>query len=978
MLRLYFLGPPRVESEGSPLEVDTRKATAILAYLALSREAQSRDTLAALLWPESDQSRARAALRRTLSALKKALAGPWLTVTRESIGLDPGAHYWADVDRFQELLASTGRHDHPRDEVCRACLPVLEEAAGCYRGDFLQGFTLRDSPGFDDWQAYHTERLRRDLGQVLEKLVQGYGYQGDYDLAIGHARRWLELDSLREAAHRSLMSLYAWSGQRTAALRQYRACVRILDQELGVPPLDETTALYEAIKEGELAHPSRPAAAGAQPELLFQETVEPALAAERSAVPLIGRSLEWSGLQAAYRRVSAAGQLVVIEGEAGIGKTRLAEELVEHVRAGGGGAISALCYEGESNLAYGPFAQGLRSALQAEGARDKVHQLPGHWLGEAARLLPELLEMRASLESPPAQDGPGAQVRFYEALSQVVRALLAGQPPGILFLDDVHFADEASLELLAYLVRRLPMLPVCLLVTWRSEEMPGDHPLRLALGEAVRAGTGQSLVVPRWSRDDLNQLVGALELDVFTPELVDRLHAETEGLPYFVLEYLAALPSDLEGWTEADWRPPASVREVLLSHLTRVSQTGSQLLTTAAAIGRSFDFETLRAASGRSAEEVVAGLEDLLRAGLIQEIQALETGESPVYDFRHEQLRRVVYGQTSLARRRLLHRRAAEALLARPGRRATGALAAQVAQHFHQAGLESQAAEYFVLAGEQARQLYANREALSHFRSALALEHPDSLALHEAVGDLETLVGDYPAALNSYENAAALAEPATLGRLEHRLGGVYHRLGAWDLAEAHYEAALEAYRAQEQQAELLARLHADWSLTAHQQGLEARSVELADRALHLAKETAEDAEKSSSLAQAHNILGILARSAGDLERARHHLERSLSLAEELGDPGGRVAALNNLALVQQSGEEFEPALDTLQAALRLCVSQGDRHREAALHNNLADLLHAMGRSDEALDHLKQAVVIFSEIGVQAGDWQPEIWKLMEW
>jgi DNA-binding SARP family transcriptional activator/predicted ATPase len=245
---LFLLGPPRIERDGEPIEIGRRKAIALIAYLAVTRQVHSRDALGTLFWPEYDQSRARAGLRRVLASLKKSLGEGWLDVDRESVGLNREAELWLDVAEFQERLAACGAHDHPAEEVCPDCLPLLVEAAELYRDDFLAGFTLRDSPAFDEWQFFQSQGLRADLAGGLERLARELSQQGEYQPAIAYARRWLALDPLHEPAHRCLMAFYARSDQRAAALRQYQACERVLQEELGVPPQAETSRLYQAIK----------------------------------------------------------------------------------------------------------------------------------------------------------------------------------------------------------------------------------------------------------------------------------------------------------------------------------------------------------------------------------------------------------------------------------------------------------------------------------------------------------------------------------------------------------------------------------------------------------------------------------------------------------------------------------------------------------------------------------------------------------
>ncbi len=251
--QLFLFGPPRLERDGRPVDISLRKAVALLAYLAVSHQSHSRDALATLFWPDADQRKARGNLRRALSRVNTALGEGQLTIDREQAGLDPQANLQLDVKQFQRYLAECETHDHPTNEVCPDCLPLLTNAVACYTDDFLAGFTLRDCPDFDEWQFFQSESLRQELASALERLVQGLSTRSDYEAAIPHARRRLALDPLHEPAHRQLMELYAQSGQQSAAVRQYNECVRILDEEFGVSPSKETTALYERIRRGDLS-----------------------------------------------------------------------------------------------------------------------------------------------------------------------------------------------------------------------------------------------------------------------------------------------------------------------------------------------------------------------------------------------------------------------------------------------------------------------------------------------------------------------------------------------------------------------------------------------------------------------------------------------------------------------------------------------------------------------------------------------------
>jgi predicted ATPase len=299
-------------------------------------------------------------------------------------------------------------------------------------------------------------------------------------------------------------------------------------------------------------------------------------------------------------------------------------------RARGAAILAGRAFEEERSLAYGPIVEALRARLRE--AASWTATVPPRALAETARLLPELADPAPLLEEP------GAQTRFSRGCGPRSRPAAAGSSPGILMLDDAQWADEATLGLLAYGVRRLEKHPLLVLLTWRT---PHEHPLRSVVADAERDGLGAVLPLRRLGAEETDALVRAARPGT-AAGLARQLHAVTEGLPFLLTEYLRAPAGD------AEWRLPAGARELLRSRLASVSETGRQVLSAAAVIGRSFDSETVRVTSGRGEEETVDALEELSGRGLVRE-GAVD------YDFGHEQLRRLVYDDTSLARRRLLH-----------------------------------------------------------------------------------------------------------------------------------------------------------------------------------------------------------------------------------------------------------------------------------------------------------------------------------
>ena len=956
-LQLYLFGPPRLEKNGHPVEMDTRKAFALLAVLALSGQVQSREKLVTFFYPEANPESARGAFRRTLSTLNRAIGPGVLSVQRKTVELESSAEIWVDILQFKNLLSE------------QPSISNLEQAINLFRNDFMAGFTLRDSPDFDDWQYQQSEELRRMLSDALDQLANLNSQAGNYEQAIDYAVRRVGLDPFLETGHRQLMLLYALAGQRTAALRQYRECVRILEQEFGVPPLEETTSLYQKILNGQVDKNEIQFVSG-KTEVNIEAAnkhMKVSKTTNQGCGILIGRTAETKALEEVLKLWPVNGMFISIEGEAGVGKTRLAEDFLKKALKAGHPIVQTRCFEGEAGLAYGPYIQALEMALEQSQFAARIDQLPGEIIAEAARLLPGLAVRRKHPLPSISIDGPGAQTRFFEGLRRFFIGLLDEEPTGILFIDDMQWADSASMDLISYLVHRLNESRFWILAVWRSQEEPNTDKLHQLVTGQKRSGHNLHLQLQRLNATEIaslarHEISDTLRLTL-SSDFEKRLYSESEGIPFIALEYIHAWDADGE-----NWKMPGSVRDLLHSRLKSPGEATRQLLGAAAVIGRPFDFNTLQAVSGRSEWEIVAGLEELLKLGLIR-----EQGNNE-YDFNHNKLKAVAYEEISTARRRLLHRRAAEAIISNGHSGRTDCTwTGLVANHFLLAGHPELAADYFRQAGEHARQLHANSEALAAFKSALDAGHTDRAGLQEASGDLNVLLGHYQEAITSYQNAAAFCSPTCLSNLMHKLGEVYHRRGEWQAAEGHFRAALDS-AGDDSSPAWLTHLFTDWSLTAYRSGQLEKAHDLANQA----KQKAESADYPGARAQALNMLGILARDAGKLEDAGRYFKESLNSADLLDDAVMRTAALNNLARLQSERGLISEAIPLARQAKELCARMGDRHRLAALQNNLADIFHAAGMEEESMEELKKAVSLFAEIGENEGTRQPEIWKLTEW
>ncbi|MEO8328584.1 MAG: AAA family ATPase, partial [Candidatus Nanopelagicales bacterium] len=517
-VRITLFGSPRIERDGQPLRFDTRKALALLAYLAVTDRPQRRNILASMLWPGSDQVKARSALRRTLSVA--GVVGPALVSSRDEIRLNSEL-ISCDVTECVRLLERGGAQSQ------RSAVELATEP-------FMAGFTLRDSPTFDDWQAGTAERLRDQIVAALAHLVDIAATHGRLAEALALTRRWLTTDPMSELAHCQLMRLLTWTGQRPTALRQYRTLTRMLDAELGVPPLPETVELYDAIRADKLGPPAA-STADQHPDTTSDKRQPPST--PTPTTPLVGRDNERQRLLDVWHASAAQGGLIGIVGEPGLGRTALVRDLAAEVAARGGKTLILRAHESEAGLALA-------------AARDLIRQLPQESTDDEDE----------ALAAP--VDSPGAQVRMFEAVQAKLERSLVGALPGLLAIDDAHWLDPTSADLLAYLVRRMPA-GVLVVITWRSGV--GSSPLSgLALDDGevlVLAGLTQQAVA------DLVNAEGATGLDP------DDVHRRTSGVPRLVLEHVAA--------AHAGTAAAGPMRELVLARLEAASATARQLVSAA-------------------------------------------------------------------------------------------------------------------------------------------------------------------------------------------------------------------------------------------------------------------------------------------------------------------------------------------------------------------------------------------------------------
>jgi DNA-binding SARP family transcriptional activator len=650
---------------------DSARAEALVAFLVLHRDAPvARDRVAAALWPESTSGQARTNLRHLLHTLRQRLPAvdELVEPTSRTLRWRGGPTVRVDVVVFQ-------------DGLDRGDTTGLRAAVDIYRGDLLAG-------SYEEWVLAERERLRQAYLGALERLARLLGESADHAAAIEYGQLLVGEDPLREAGYRLLMRVHAAEGDRAQALYTYHSCVAVLDSELGVRPSSETTRLYEDLMR----------ASGAD--------VAPASAAptSREQPTLVGRQTERALLSDLWRAAERGQpQVLVVSGEAGIGKSRLVEALRAWAARRGAVTATGAAYAAEGALAYGPVLGWLRSETIASSRR----RLSDQTLSEVARLLPELLVERPGLLPPLPMPENVERQRLYEAASD---ALVGTGRPALLVAEDIQWWDQESVQLLHYLVRTRRDARLLVAATCRTDEVADNVSASEVLSGLRLVDRLTEVVLARLTDAETTQLAQQLLGEPLDTAAAGRLFADTEGNPLFVVE---AVRAGWDGLGESP-HPTPKVEAVIRSRLRHLSDVALDLVLTAATVGRSFTGEVLAAVEGADEDELVRGLDELWRRQIIRD------EVSGGYDFSHDRIREAAYLSMSPAQRRRRHRAVARAVeRAYPG--SLDERSGQLALHYDRAGDATTAVPWYLRAADAAGRMVATREAIALLDRALEL-----------------------------------------------------------------------------------------------------------------------------------------------------------------------------------------------------------------------------------------------------------------
>lgn len=819
-LQLYLLGSPQIIHKQRLLtELTSSKAQALLYYLAVTGRPHTRAALAALLWGNVSDTAARANLRKALQQLREHLA-PWFSINRDSVALAHEATIWVDVSQFDGATRSESG----------AAMDRLRQAIDLYRGDFLQGFYIRHAPEFEAWWLSEQARLREQALKSLNGLAAHYASQGELDQAMTFTRRFLALEPWREEAHRRLMLWLAQCDQRGAALAQYEICRRTLADELDVEPAVETIRLYERIRDGEpmpsVASTLQPV--DTEPHLpAFLEQHAEVLAASHLQESFVGRELQLGRLEGFLGAALAGqGQVAFVSGEAGWGKTRLLEEFSRRVQTNHPDLIvaagSCTTTTGLGNP-YLPFREILRTlAADIEqkwtaGSISHAHalrlwrffpnvfealtkhgrHLVGAFVSEETLLQQaavheaidqRLLKQMERLTKQTRDLTPIVEQRHVFAEFGDVLQTLARRQPLLLILDDLHWADASSVNLLFHLGRQLTGSPVLILGAYRPEEITllrdgGQHPLAVLLTEFRRLFGDVRVDLEHVQPEQGQVFVDAL-LDL-EPNRLDRefrqmLVRHTGAHPLFTVETLRDMKEqgdlirDAAGrWiarSALNWNTlPPRVEGMIETRIRRLDDDLRGLLAAASVEGETFTVQVLARVQGKDERDLVRRLnqDGDRRHRLVHEqgIKRVGGRRLSIYRFRHNLFQRYLHSDLSESERAFLHEDVGNALEDLYGQE-TGEITVELASHFQAAGTPEKAIPYLHQAGDRAIQLSANAEAIAHLSRGLELlsalpstpeRSHQELAMTISLGEAQRYAGQISAAMDTYRRSASIA-----------------------------------------------------------------------------------------------------------------------------------------------------------------------------------------------------------------------------
>lgn len=913
-LQICLSGQITVERQGIPLHIPRKAVRGLLYCLATDIQPVSRQQLTGLFWAEIPERTARQNLSHLLTHLQNALQiYNFLLIDKERIAINPDL-IWCDI---REIMAASPRFYKNNSEETEGLIPSrdqLERIIELYRGPFLHNFSLPRCVEYEAW----ADQVRRHLECVyldaLKALIDICKLEKEYSKAISYACRYLITDDLDERIHCHLIELYGLVGDRLAAQKQYETCLKVLERELGVKPLAETQTAYQ------MALGMDTFCVNIQQQSIPTRTISP------KELIFVGRETALTILKRALDSASQGmGQFVLIDGEPGIGKTRLLNEFSRlqnrHILW-----LHGACHPGSRVLPYQPIADSVRRVVDIPNIFDKLDKA---WLAEAARVLPELRTHYRDLPVPLPLQVEEARTRLFDALVFIIKSLISETKTVVISLDNLHWADETSLQWLSHLAHHMTQEPGWkLMVLITSRTGTGSYLSRL-MDALDQTHSPIKIGLDGLPDHDVASLIQSVfNMQDVSLELVRRIQQLTGGNPFFIhsmlYDFLQAgvrpqTPDDL------DRLPiPDTARKAVALRLTHLEAGDKQMIEAAAVLAPSFVPSLIQQVSGRRELDALESLERLSMSHLLDE-------QEGAFTFHHDLVRSVVYESLGIWRKRLLHRRAGEALeKCSPGEYA------HLAWHFEQAMEAEKAAALLIQAGIQSNHVFASDEALEFFNHALELLFSQS----------ENLVDPKEFEENWRLQLRALSNRSRLFRLQGRMQDYEIDLQKQlELTEKCLDPGAMC---------VVLLLQADLD---HFRCCYDQAILTAVKALKIA------AGSGSVLLQGRALRekGLAQRALGNMDQARQALEQALALFIQCGEAGFQIHTLCNLSTLATYQKRYPQALELADQALLVCETANlpDHRRVPLADQGVA--LAGLGKTKTARDALLSSLDISRKI-----------------
>ena len=940
-VQIYLLGRFEVVRDQHILKAGAwsrRKAAMLLQYLTLERRL-IKDRIIEALWPETAPEAGLNSLYQTLHNLRQTLDTSLGSGCAKSVLSFQGGvlslndSVWLDTDEFERRCAGSSLDD-------------WSQALVLYQGDLLPDNL------YDEWTLARREALQRLQRDTALKLA-GYEHEaGDYLSAITVITPLLGRDPTDEPAHRELMRLYALSGQRHAALRQYQRCVDALEVELNLSPDAATDALYTQILNGTLG------ASGPPPSEISHNPPPIAVDVEQS-VPLVGRDAELVLLrEQVFGMAKSGGKTILLAGDAGVGKTRLAHEVLRIADEGGLTTLSGAAYEQEGQLIYQPFVEAFDRYLAQHASSEPnpiTHYTP---LGV----------------SDPQQE----QSALFRATATFL-INLAQPAPLVLLVDDLHAADESSLRLFHYLARQTRSAPVILLATYRTDVIvtPAFDTL---LSGLYREQLSEVLSLTPLKRDEAGTIIAHVLGGEAAPAMIKAITELTEGNPFFIQEMTRALLKldQIELQTE-QWRLrptanlhlPTGLRGLIRERVARLGSSVEPLLRTAAVIGRQFRYEILRDVAGLPDDRVLDALDAALDGQLLEEV---ETG----YRFRHPLIRQALYEGLSRARRTYLHAHTAAVIEASLPPDELSTQAEGLAYHYELSDQRQRAIPYMLQAGEKAARVYAFEVATDYLERALKLldvvgggDPAERWQILETLGWWAVILADTVRAVERFEQALAIPptatwQPRSADRVRAHRAAVQTLVtaGNMDAAERHLRAAFDLIDLDDHQSSDYAYLLYDQALYHWHRNEYQEAFVAAQRSLS----AAQDLGDQTANARAFEMLALAAHSLGDWQQGLGFEARRSALM----GPGLDVTEAFDMHLCLweyhlYGDKPYEEVKQTVETTLQQARRMGALRAIALCQCFSGALDYQAGHWQQAEAALRESIQLYRQIGAAAGE-----------